>query len=96
VRRGWGVVRVTVGAGESLDDITAATWRAVTRSQMSTSFDHTPSAQRVLFFHKLFFRVPLTVVLQAAERQNGDSYAQIAAACRRIVECGNVRLVVDA
>ena len=96
VTSSWGVVRVTVGAGKSLDEITAATWRAVTRSQLSASYDHTPSAQRVLFFHRLFFRVPLTIVLQAAERQNGDNYAQIAAACRRIVAAGSVRLLVDA
>ena len=96
VTNGWGVVRVTVGAGDSLKDITTATWRAVTRSQMSASYDHTPSAQRVLFFHKLCFRVPLTIVLQAVERQSGDSYAQIAAACRRIVAAGSVRLLVDA
>ena len=96
VTSSWGVVRVTVGAGKSLDEITAATWRAVTRSQLSASYDHTPSAQRVLFFHRLFFRIPLTIVLQAAERQNGDNYAQIAAACRRIVAAGSVRLLVDA
>ena len=87
---------MTVGAGRSLDEITAATWRAVTRSHVSAAYDHTPSAQRVLFFHKLFFRVPLTVVLQAAERRNGQDYADIAAACRRIVAAGSVRLVVDA
>ena len=96
VTNGWGVVRVTVGAGKSLDDILAATWRAVTRSQMSASFDHTPSAQRVLFFHKLFFREPVTVVLQAAERRSGQDYADISAACRCIASAGSVRVVVDA
>ena len=87
---------MTVGAGKSLDDILAATWRAVTRSQMSASFDHTPSAQRVLFFHKLFFREPVTVVLQAAERRSGQDYADISAACRCIASAGSVRVVVDA
>ena len=95
MRNGWGVVVVRVGAGKSLDDILAATWRAVTRSQMSASYDHTPSAQRVLFFHKLLFRVPVTVVLQAAERRNGQDYADIAAACRCIVAAGDVRVIVD-
>jgi hypothetical protein len=89
-------VRVTVGAGKSLDDIIAATWRAVTRSQMSASHDHKPSAQRVLFFHKLFFRSPVTVVLQAAERRSGQDYADISAACRCIVSAGDVRVLVDA
>jgi hypothetical protein len=96
VTNGWGVVRVTVGAGKSLDEILAATWRAVTRSHVSASYDHTPSAQRVLFFHKLFFREPVTVVLQAAERRSGQDYADISAACRCIASAGSVRVVVDA
>lgn len=96
MRGGWGVVHVTVGSGDSLKDITAATWRAITRSQMSATYDHTASAQRVLLFHKIFFRVPAAVVLQAAERRSGQEYADISAACRHIVAAGNVRIIVDA
>lgn len=98
MRSSWGVVKVSVGAGKSKDDIAAATWKAVTRSHLSSSFDHSASARRVLFFHKLFFPAPVTVVLQAAERRNGQDYADISAACRQLVADGNgnVRVIVDA
>jgi hypothetical protein len=87
---------VMVGAGDSAHDIVAATWRAIARSNLSAAYDHASSARRVLFFHKLIFRAPATVVLRAVERQNGDNYAQISGACRAIVATGSVRVVVDA
>ena len=54
-----------------------------------------PGAKRVMRFHRFLFRVPPTIVLQAAERDPGEGYAAISSACRALVGAG-FRVIVDA
>jgi hypothetical protein len=95
VRDGWGVVYVPVAPGTPCDEIVAAAWRATTRCALGPPFDDEPGAARVLLFHRLLFRRPVTVVLHAAERRSGDRHAQLAAASRRLAD-GGYRVIVDA
>jgi hypothetical protein len=95
VRKGFGVVHVSVPAGESLSDIVKAVYMATTRTWTPYNFNLAPSAGRVLFFHRLLFRKPIVVVLHAAERRNGQQYADLPAACRQLVAFG-YRVIVDA
>ena len=63
-----GVVSVRVAAGTSEKEILADAFKAITRS--NTSFvDHSASARRVLWWHHVLFRQPVTVVLRGAERK---------------------------
>ena len=54
-----------------------------------------PGATRVMRFHRFIFRVPPTIVLQAAERDPGEGYAAINSSCRALVGAG-FRVIVDA
>ena len=58
-------------------------------------FDQSPDARRVLWWHHSFFRVPPTIILQAAERETGKDYAEISSSCRALVGYG-FRVIVDA
>ena len=93
-RSTWGVVRVSVAAATPRDDIIHRALLAVTRSRL-TSYNQLPDAMRVRWFHELFFRVPPTIVLEAAERMRDEGYAAISASCRALVGLG-FRIVVDA
>ena len=72
----WGVVRVRVNAGATEKAIVADALRRVTRCHLLT-LDQGPGAARVQWFHALLFRMPPTIVLQAAERDAGKDYAEI-------------------
>ncbi len=87
-------MRVRVNAGATEKAIVADALRAVTRCHLLT-LDQGPGATRVQWFHALLFRVPPTIVLQAAERDAGESYAAISASCRALVDFG-FRVIVDA
>ena len=92
--RTWGVVRVDANAGALKKEIVADALLAVTRSRL-IFFDQSPDARRVLWWHHLFFRVPPTIILQAAERNAGKDYAEIDSSCRALVGYG-FRVIVDA
>jgi hypothetical protein len=70
MRGTWGVVHVLVTAGSSHEKIVKDSLVAVTRSRM-LAYDQSADARRVLWWHRLFFRTPATLVLQAAERDLG-------------------------
>lgn len=90
-----GVVLVKVAAGVPQDAIVADALRGVTRA--SSMFTHNAfAARRVVLCHRLFFRVPPTVVLRASEVNVGEVHAGIAGACRALAEEHKLRVVVDA
>ena len=49
----------------------------------------------MLWWHRLTFCVPPTIILQAAERDVGKDYAEISSSCRALVGSG-FRVIVDA
>jgi hypothetical protein len=93
-KNAWGVVRVRVNAGATEKAIVADALRGVTRCHLLT-LDQGPGAARVQWFHALLFRMPPTIVLQAAERDAGKDYAEISSSCRALVDFG-FRVIVDA
>ena len=90
----WGVVRVRVGAGALEEKTVTVSLLAVTRSSLRFIYPG-PSATRVLWWHRFLFRVPPTIILQAAEREAGSDYAEISSSCRALVAYG-FRVIVDA
>lgn len=54
------------------------------------------SARRVVWWHRLFFGVPPTIVIGAAEVATGRVHAQLAGACRTLVGKHHLRVIVDA
>ena len=47
------------------------------------------------WWHSFIFRVPPTIVLEAAERMKNQEFASVSASCRALVGLG-FRVVVDA
>ena len=95
LQRTAGVVPVRVAAGASEDKILADTFKAITRS--NTNFlDHSASARRVLWWHHVFFRQPVTVVLQAAERKPTQQFADLDSSARALTYDYGARVLIDA
>lgn len=93
--RTYGVVNVRIAAGFDSNRIVTAALSAIARVHPSMLVPSVlPSARRVIFFHGLFFGRP-TVVLNMAERQEGDKYAGITGAVRELVALG-LNVIVDA
>ena len=90
----FGVEHLDVAPATGHKDLVNDALRTVARTGYFT-FDPAPSARRVLFFHKLFFGAPVTVVLHAAERKAGEAPAAVDSAARVLAGLG-VRVVVDA
>ncbi len=90
-----GVVTVRVPAGTPEEKILEDVFTAVTRFY-ARSLDKRGSAQRVLWWHHLLFRVPATIVLQASERKPTQPHADIDSAARALSRDFGMRVVVDA
>ena len=90
-----GVVTVRVPAGTREKEILADVFTALTRYYVR-ALDQSGSARRVLWWHAFLFRVPATVVLQAAERKPAQDYADLESAARTIVADYGARVVIDA
>ena len=90
-----GVVTVRVPAGASEPAILADVFTALTRFYIRT-LDQSGSARRVLWWHELLFRVPATVVLQAAERKPSQAFADLDSAARALAGGYGLRVVIDA
>jgi hypothetical protein len=90
-----GVVSVRVAAGTNEKEIVADTFKAITRSNISF-LDHTASARRVLWWHHVFFRQPVTVVLRAAERKPSQQFADLDSSARTLTHDFGVRVLIDA
>ena len=90
-----GVVTVRVPAGTSEPAILSDVFTALTRYYVR-SLDQSGSARRVLWWHELLFRVPATVVLQAAERKPAQAFADLDSAARALAGNFGVRVVIDA
>lgn len=86
-------VRVPVGTGES--QIKTDVFNTITRCQ-SRFIDTTGSARRVIWWHRVIFRTPVTVVLEAAERKPSESFAAVDGAARALTQNFGVRVVIDA
>ena len=90
-----GVVSVRVAAGTSEKEILADAFKAITRS--NTSFvDHSASARRVLWWHHVFFRQPVTVVLRGAERKPTQQFADLDSSARALTYDYGARVLIDA
>lgn len=91
----FGVVYVYVAPGTPHDRIKADALTAITRYYLRV-LDQTGSARRVLWWHGLLFRAPVTVVLQAAERKPAQPFADLDSAARALTQEFGVRVVIDA
>ena len=93
----WGVIHVRISAGQNEKDINADVFTAIARS-FSRSVDNSGSASRVLFWHSIFFRTPVTVVLEAAEISAGGKFAALDSAARGLTQTygKKLRLIIDA
>ena len=94
--RTWGVVRVRIRAGAQVEEIVHHALLAVTRSRLPHVYIQSSDAWRVMWCHRLIFRVPPTIILEAAEHEAGKDYAEITASCRTLVEGYGFRVIVDA
>jgi len=89
-----GVVKMEVYAGATASSIVNAVLDEV--SGIPYSFvNKSPSTHRVARWHARFFRIPITVVLQAAEVQKDKTYAELVPAARRLTNLG-LKVVIDA
>lgn len=95
LERTAGVVSVRVAAGAAEKEILADAFKAIARSSMSF-LDHSGSARRILWWHHLFFRVPATVVLRAAERKPSQTFADLDSAARSLTHDFGARVLIDA
>ena len=93
----WGVIHVRISAGQNEEEINANVFTAIARS-FSRSVDNSGSASRVLFWHSIFFRTPVTVVLEAAEISTGGKFAALDSAARGLTQTygKTLRLIIDA
>jgi hypothetical protein len=90
-----GVVTVRVPAGTREKEILSDVFTALTRYYVR-ALDQSGSARRVLWWHALLFRVPATVVLQAAERKPAQDFADLESAARALAADYGARVVIDA
>jgi hypothetical protein len=91
----FGVVSVDVQPGKSHDDIHLAVFAAVSRCGLKT-MDLSASTRRVLWWHRLFFRTPATVVLRAVERKPTQNFADLDSAARSLASNFGMCVVIDA
>jgi len=94
VGNNFGVIHVSAAAATGHKELVNDVLREVARTHFM-SIDPAPSALRVAWFHKLFFRSPVTVVLHAMERKPDEKPAAIDSAARALVGHG-LRVIVDA
>lgn len=95
LQRTVGVVSLRVAAGTSEEKILADTFKAITRSNISF-LDHSASARRVLWWHHVLFRQPVTVVLRAAERKPTQQFADLDSTARALTFDYGARVLIDA
>ena len=91
----FGVVTVRVPAGTSEKEIKSDVFAAITRRSLRT-MDNSGSTRRVLWWHRLIFRTPATVILQAAERKPTQAFAALDSAARSLTQDYGLRVVIDA
>ena len=91
----FGVVTVRVPAGTVEEKIKADAFTAITRYYLR-AMDQTGSVRRVLWWHHFFFRTPVTVVLQAAERKHTEAFAALDSAARALTQDFGARVLIDA
>lgn len=91
----FGVVTVGVAPGTSHSAILSDVFTALTRYYLR-SLDQSGSARRVLWWHRLLFRSPATVVLQAAERKPSQPFADLDSAARALSHDFGLCVIIDA
>ena len=91
----FGVVYVRVQPGRTADEIRADVYTDVARCYNRT-LNNIGSSRRVLLWHKKIFRQPVTVVIQAAERDFSEKHASLDAAARGLTQDDGFIVVVDA
>ena len=91
-----GVVHVPVQPSATGSQIRADTLEAITRDRFSW-VSETDGARSVMWWHRLVFRAPVTVVLQAAARsQHTEPYAPVNRVARELTDEFGVRVIIDA
>ena len=91
----FGVVSVGVAPGKLHDAILADVFTAITRCELRT-LDLSASTRRVLWWHSLIFRTPVTVLLRGVERKPTQVFADLDSAAKALAHDFGLRVVIDA
>jgi hypothetical protein len=91
----YGVVSVNVQPGLPQKEILSDVFIAITRCNPRT-VELSASTRRVLWWHRLIFRTPAIVVLNAAERKPTQAFADLDCAARILADGYGLRVVIDA
>jgi hypothetical protein len=91
----FGVVSVRVPAATPEATIMAEVFTAITNTN-PRAVEPRASAHRVLWWHRLIFRTPVTVVLRASERKPTEAFAALDSSARALTHDFGVRVVIDA
>ena len=91
----FGVVRVNVQPGSDMEKINTDVFDAISGIPFRY-VNPSNSARRVVWWHRLVFRNPPTVVLSALERQATQPFASVDGAARVLAGEYGLRVVIDA
>jgi hypothetical protein len=91
----FGVVPIRVSGLETKTDIEAETLKAITRCYLRM-MDRTVSAKRVLWWHHLLFRTPVTVLFRTTDTKFPKPFHAFDSVVRELTEVYGVRVVIDA
>ena len=91
----FGVVSVGVAPGTLHNAILADVFTAITRCNLRT-LDLSASTRRVLWWHSLIFRTPVTVLLRGVERKPTQVFADLDSAAKALAHDFGLRVVIDA
>ena len=87
------VVYVRVPSATPEEKILSDVYNAITRC--SSHLANRDSASRVMWWHKAFFRTPMTVVLQATEREADEKFAALSATARTLTQNYPIHVIID-
>ncbi len=91
----FGVVSVGVAPGTSHNAILVDVFTAITNIN-PRAIEPSASARRVLWWHRLIFRTPVTVVLRGVERKPAETFAALDSAAKAMTHDFGLRVVIDA
>ena len=91
----FGVVSVGVAPGTLHNAILADVFTAITRCELRI-MNLSASTRRVLWWHSLIFRTPVTVLLRGVERKPTETFAALDSAAKALAHDFGLRVVIDA
>ena len=78
-----GVVYVDVAPGTLQKDVLAICFAEITGSPANTFINHSADVRRIIYFHRLFFKYPPTVVIALSEVPLASSMPRSLVRCAR-------------